>query len=305
MNSKLKKSLIFLLKFYAGLFIATILVILLGLKFTSNPNIISELIWSPDGEWLSFTTNSLGKRDNIFIFNVKNRTVKQLTEDNHYKELALWPNPDNLFFVDQTKDGLYSLNPNNEEITLIEKEIKGFGSNTNFQILAFHKLDSLSKDIIQVIDENNETRIIEKGSGWKDLSNPRVSPDGKLLTYQILNSRNYSYASRHQIRVYDLLNNQEIVSFAGTNPSWSPDNKKIVFIDGSRGLGIYDLNSRSAKQVVAPKIRSLSWHPYLNLIAFSDDRKDGWMIKIINLETSGKENILDSSYVKEIIKNKL
>ena len=142
-------------------------------------------------------------------------------------------------------------------------------NNKNQQKADLLKSDSKGVRLMETDDsfyKNYYTPVIPikyKAESYKEISlpegeamNPRVSPDGSLIVLVQKNN------AKNSISVVDLLNNKvnklELGFDYYNDPSWSPDNTKIVFA-GFKGsaseIYSYDLGNKKIVQITQSPAR--------------------------------------------------
>src|SRR5262249_3072953 len=91
--------------------------------------------------------------------------------------------------------------------------------------------------------QSNKTPTVEQSLNMKSVSGPRISPDGRLVAYQVqeTNWEENAFESEIWIAViatgerYQLTNAKK----SSSSPQWSPDSKRLAFVsdrDGKRQL---------------------------------------------------------------------
>jgi len=103
-------------------------------------------------------------------------------------------------------------------------------------------------DLFTVPAEHGITRNISRSSGISERF-PSWSPDGKWIAYFTDRTGEYELA----IRPSDGSGEEQILTKLGPgfryNPNWSPDSKKIVFIDQAMRVHLHDLEAKTTRQI--------------------------------------------------------
>ncbi|MBU4077549.1 MAG: PEGA domain-containing protein [Euryarchaeota archaeon] len=98
---------------------STVMQLRLGINAAGYYN---DMKWSPEGEKIAFIGNKDGE---IYTINVNNSSIKQLTTNMQAMGLSWKPDGTKLVFV--AADGLYVMNADGSNLTLIKKENFGLG----------------------------------------------------------------------------------------------------------------------------------------------------------------------------------
>ncbi|HXF43757.1 MAG TPA: S9 family peptidase [Pyrinomonadaceae bacterium] len=112
----------------------------------------------------------------------------------------------------------------------------------------------------------------------KRVSDPQVSPDGRLVAYVVGTTDMASNKVVNQIFLFDLSNPQKPAkqltsgNTSSTSPRWSPDGEKIAFVTGGQ-IWLMDTDGRSRKQItdISTGASQPVWSPNGKLIAFLSD----------------------------------
>jgi dipeptidyl aminopeptidase/acylaminoacyl peptidase len=150
----------------------------------------------------------------------------------------------------------------------------------------------------------SQTPTVEQSLNLKSVSNPRISPDGRYVAYQVQKTNWEENAFETEIWIaradsgdtYRLTNSKK----SNSNPVWSPDSKRLAFIsdrDGKRQIYIIAPAGGEAIQLtnVETSVSGMSWSPDGASIAFtaadqeSKARKD-------RKERYGEYEVVQSDY---------
>jgi Tol biopolymer transport system component len=116
-------------------------------------NAISNLAWSPDGNYIALSGYSSGISD-LFLYDMKNKTTRRLTDDNYSEIQPAW-SPDSKIIAFATDRG----------------------SKTNFEKLSFSPMKIGLYDLA-----SKKISLISMSDNFKHI-NPQFSPDGKSLYF--------------------------------------------------------------------------------------------------------------------------
>jgi dipeptidyl aminopeptidase/acylaminoacyl peptidase len=124
----------------------------------------------------------------------------------------------------------------------------------------------------------DQTPTIDQSLNFKSAGNPRISPDGRFVAYQVqeTNWEENAFESEIWIAVvatgerYQLTNAKK----SSSAPAWSPDSKRLAFIsdrDGKRQLYIIAPNGGEALQLTSVEtgVGGFNWSPDGKRIAFT------------------------------------
>src|ERR1044071_3664738 len=150
----------------------------------------------------------------------------------------------------------------------------------------------------------NQTPTIEQSLNLKSVSGARISPDGRLVAYQVQETNWTDNAFETEIWVavvatgerYQLTNAKK----SSTAPTWSPDSKRLAFVsdrEGKRQLYVIAPAGGEAMQLTALEtgVAGFNWSPDGRRIAFtaaepeSKARKD-------QKEKYGEVEVVSSDY---------
>jgi dipeptidyl aminopeptidase/acylaminoacyl peptidase len=123
-----------------------------------------------------------------------------------------------------------------------------------------------------------KTPTIEQSLNLKSAGNPRISPDGRYVAYQVQETNWEENAFENEIWIavvatgerYQLTNAKK----SSSGPQWSPDSKRIAFAsdrDGKRQIYVIAPTGGEAMQLTSIEtgVNSFSWSPDGRRIAFT------------------------------------
>src|SRR5258707_5387390 len=130
------------------------------------------------------------------------------------------------------------------------------------------------------------TPTIDQSLEWKTAFNPKISPDGKRVVYEVQKANWEDNAFDRSLWIVDIATGEShaltSAKKSSTNPAWSPDGKWIAFLsdrpaqitgtpDGKKQLYVISADGGEAQQVtkVENDVNALEWAPDSKRIAFS------------------------------------
>ncbi len=255
------------------------------------------------------------KRYNIWVYDQGTKQSKQLTKFTEFDAHFPGMGPQELVFEAGGK--LYLLNLASEEYKEVNIQV-----NTDFISLAprAEKVANLMShmnispdgkrvlieargDIFSVPAENGYVKNLTASSGVADRY-PAWSPDGKTIAYS--SDRNGEY----QLTLYDLATNTEKTLTSYTSGYryhlfWSPNSKKLAFIDQAMKIHVYDLNTQKTTQVDQALFKyhgalegfRADWSSDSRWLAYAREQDNGnHAIYLYNTDTQAKHQITSEFY---------
>jgi len=128
-------------------------------------------------------------------------------------------------------------------------------------------------DLFSIPAEYGVTRNLTRSSGVAERY-PSWSPDGRWIAYFTDRTGEYELA----VRPSDGTGKEEILTKLGPgfryNPTWSPDSKKIVFIDQTMRIHLHDLETKKTREID----RQMNlYHPALSAFTYSWSSDSRWL----------------------------
>jgi Tol biopolymer transport system component len=211
--------------------------------------------WSPDGRWLVMTSNVDGGDDeDVWVVSADGVSKRRLTTNDVADTAADWlPDGRSIVFERHTATGVETL------------AMSADGTNVRAYVPDAARLKQLrlanggktvaerrSQDgqAVYVKDASGERRIGQKR--WSE--QPSLSPDGR---YAILEQRQDPHEIlSSEIALWDSTTDSVKVLARGTDPSWSPDGRTILFkapaeATGELQIAILDITSGALRTLAA------------------------------------------------------
>ena len=151
---------------------------------------------------------------------------------------------------------------------------------------------------------SEKTPTIEQSLSLKSAANPRISPDGRLVAYQVQETNWEENAFENEIWIavtrtgerFQLTNAKK----SSSAPAWSPDSKRIAFIsdrDGKRQIYLIAPEGGEAMQLTSIEtgVNSFDWSPDGRWIAFTAAEPDS-KAKKDRKEKYGEFEIVQGDY---------
>lgn len=130
------------------------------------------------------------------------------------------------------------------------------------------------------------TPTIDQSLEWKSAYNPKISPDGKRVTYEVQTTNWNENAFERNLWIGDVATGEShaltTAKKSSTNAAWSPDGKWIAFLsdrpgqitgtpDGKKQLYVISADGGEAQQLtkVENDVNAFEWAPDSKRIAFS------------------------------------
>jgi TolB protein len=219
-------------------------------SITNHQSIIMSPRWSPDGNFLAFTSFKRG-RPEIYIRNLKNGTEKRVPPFDGLNLCGAFSPDGKQLLLTLSKDG-------NEEIYSLEIDtLKLKRLTNNYSIDVSPSWSPDGKKIVFVSNRSGSPQIYTMDAGGNNVkritykgsynSSPSWSPRGDRIVYEGLSGDKY------QIFSVDEEGSDPVqLTFEAANnesPSWSPSGRQIVYVSRKNSKSkIFIMNSNGSKQ---------------------------------------------------------
>jgi len=258
---------------------------------TGNDAANSQPMWH--GTTLYFLSDrDKNKRANIWAYDTKKNKLRQITTfedfDVHFPNIGpqdlVFENGGRLYLLDlatekyaevsiQVLTDRATLKPHLEDVSKAvgQPDISPSGKRAVFQARG---------EIFTVPAEHGVVRNLTRSCGIAERY-PAWSPDGKTIAYFSDRSGEYELT----IRPADGSGAEQVLTKLGPGfryrPYWSPDSKKIVFIDQAMRVQLHDLEKKETRQIA----RELwLYHDGLSALKFSWSKDSRWIAFAQDLE---------------------
>jgi dipeptidyl aminopeptidase/acylaminoacyl peptidase len=132
----------------------------------------------------------------------------------------------------------------------------------------------------------SKTPTIDQSLEWKSAINPKISPDGKRVVYEVQKTNWEENAFERNLWISDVASGEAhaltSAKKSSTNAAWSPDGKWIAFLsdrpgqltgspEGKKQLYVISADGGEAQQMTKGEndVNGLEWDPLSKRIAFS------------------------------------
>ncbi len=253
-------------------------------NLTDSPAAESIPMWH--GDTLFFLSDrDDNKKANIWAYDFKKEKFRQITFFKDYDVHFPSVGPDDLIF--EYAGRLYLLNLKTEiyapvvisvvtdRATLKPRLVNVSGNIQNGTVSPTGKraLFEARGDIFSVPVENGIVRNLTRSSGVAERY-PAWSPDGKLIAYFSDRSGEYELTVRNA----DNTGEERVLTKLGAGyryrPQWSPDSKKILWLDQAMKIWVYDFDTKTNKFVDQQK---WLYHPELQGFRVSWSADSRWI----------------------------
>lgn len=247
-------------------------------------------MWAGKGKIYFMSDRGAENRSNIWSYSTGTKEIKQITTfsdyDIHFPSLG----PDDIVFEAGGK--LYLLDLSTEKykevnVKVVTDESTLMAKSENPEKLIENVTPSYDGnraifeargDLFSVPSENGPVLNLTRSSGFAERY-PSWSPDGKYVAYWSDRSGEYELTVRD---MEDPQSEKKLSSYGAGyryNIFWSPDSKKMAFIDKAMDIFIYDMESGSTVKVDKEKkyyegaLRqfSASWSPDSRYLAYAKE----------------------------------
>lgn len=203
-----------------------------GEKSCNNPQ------WSPDSEWLAFTSDRVGGKNQLFVIHPDGGEAVQLTKAENGVGGYAW-----------SEDGKHIAFTSSDADSKATKERKDYLGDfevvrreyNHSHLFTFAVADAM-KEPVAGTQRTKGKEFTVGGASW--------SPDGSRLAFSATINPDLINGGTSDIYVLTIADNsvKKIVTQAGpdNNPRWSPDGKQIVFSSAMGNPKFFHANSQLA-----------------------------------------------------------
>jgi Tol biopolymer transport system component len=270
-------------------FFASIVGIVLAMQVHGGMVMFHYPRWSPDGRSLVLTTNVDGGADEeVWIISTDGKTRRRLTSNDVGDSGADWaPDGQTLIFERHTANGVKTLTMDLD------------GSNVRDYTPDPRRLEQLRTKAGELVVEERTTGdgqaiFVRDAKGARRIGSarwseqPSISPDGRYVVFEERQNPHEVLASN--IVLWELKTNESTVLARGTDPSWSPDGRLLLFktpaADNQLQIVTLDPSSR-ATRVLSPGVHP-QFSPDGKEIVFMSDDPQRSDVYILRVDGSGK-----------------
>src|SRR5260370_29650934 len=156
------------------------------------------------------------------------------------------------------------------------------------------------------------TPTIDQSLEWKIAFNPKISPDGKRVVYEVQKANWEESAFDRNLWIVDVATGEShgvtSAKKSSTNASWAPDGKWIAFLsdrpgqikdtpEGKKQLYVISADGGEAQQLTKTEndVNALDWAPDSKRIAFSTIDPDPKALKD-RKEKYGEYSVIHADY---------
>ncbi len=293
---------------------------LFDLESFSAKNITQDDASSSQPMWHGATLYFLSDRDknkraNLWAYDTKKEKLRQITSyeefDIHFPSIGpddiVYENGGRLYLLDLASERPHevhiqvvtdraTLKPHLEDVTRVARE-------PDISPSAKRVVFSARGELFTVPAEHGVTRNLTRTSGFAERS-PAWSPDGKWIAYFSDRTGEYELT----MRPADGSGEEQTLTKLGPGfryrPCWSPDSKKLVFIDQAMRIQLHDLDKKQTKPI---EKELWQYHGGLSRFAFSWSKDSRWIAYAQDLENrhgaialydtkEGKRHLVTSGY---------
>ena len=281
---------------------------------TGNSTANSQPMWH--GSTLYFLSDrDENKRANIWAYNTQTDKFRQLTKfeefDVHFPSIG----PEDIVFENAGR--LYLLNLAAEKYSEVHVEVvtdratlkprledvSKYAKNANISPNAKRAVFEARGEIFTVPAEHGVTRNLTRSSGVAARF-PAWSPDGKTIACFSDRSGEYQLT----VRPADGSGHEETLTKFGPGfryrPFWSPDSRRIAFIDQAMRVYVHDLDKKETKQIDKElwlyeddlKAFKFSWSKDSRWLTYPHDLENLHSAIALYDTKAGKQSVVTSGY---------
>ncbi|MEO8099323.1 MAG: protein kinase [Acidobacteriota bacterium] len=216
----------------------------------SAPN-TSQLVLSPDGRWLAVQRGQIPRAD-LWLLEIASGVFSRLTSDPDAEVDPVWsPDSRRVLFASrsQAKNELREVTVGTSDEKVIYSDPDAWALDDwsrDGKWIVFRPLKETSVRLLTYGEHKAQT----VGSGTARIDETHVSPDGRWVTFNSIESGDYevyvaafpSFQQKRQISVG-----------GGSQPQWRGDGKELYYLAPDRRLWAVDIKSGSILETGAPR----------------------------------------------------
>ncbi|MEQ1851552.1 MAG: PDZ domain-containing protein, partial [Chthoniobacteraceae bacterium] len=245
----------------------------------------SQPMWAGNGRMYFLSDRDVKKRANLWCYEVAAKSLRQVTSFAEYdvrypsvgpKEIV-FENGGRLFLLDLATEKSREVNVNvvTDKATLRPRlqNVGGLIRNGAISPTGRRVLFEARGDIFSVPAENGIIRNLTESQGVAERY-PAWSPDGKWIAYFSDRSGEYELTLRPADGKGAEKQLTELCTGWRYQPFWSPDSRKIVFIDSAMRIWLHEIETR---QTAAIDRQMWAYHGELENFHFSWSPDSRWI----------------------------
>jgi dipeptidyl aminopeptidase/acylaminoacyl peptidase len=203
-----------------------------GEKSVGNPN------WSPDGQWLAFTSDRVGDRNQIFVIHPDGGEALQLTKTENGVNGFAWSRDGKRFAFTTSDADARTAKERKDHLGDFEVVRKEYNHS---HLWTFEVADALKEPVTGT--QRTKGKDFTVGAiAW--------SPDGSRIAFSATINPDLINGGTSDIYLLTMADNsvKKIVAQPGpdNNPRWSPDGKQLVFSSAMGNTRFFHANSKLA-----------------------------------------------------------
>jgi len=275
------------------------------------------------GETLYFLSDrDANKRFNLWAYDSNRQRFRQVTafkdHDVHFPSIGpaeiVFENAGRLYLLDlkTEKSREVEITVTTDRATLKPhiENVSGSIQRATISPTGKRALFEARGDIFSVPAEHGVVRNLNRTSGVAERF-PTWSPDGKLIAYFSDKTGEYELTVRNTERSVDGQDTERTLTKLGPGfryqPQWSPDSKKILWIDQTMRIWIYDFDTQTNKFIDqqlwmyhgALNNFSVSWSSDSRWIAYAGDKENRNSAIVIYDLKEGKRHEVTSGFYND------
>jgi Tol biopolymer transport system component len=280
-------------------------------RLTHLPSMDTGPVWSPDGTRTAFSSNSSG--GDVYVTNADGSNLTRLTSDPANDGDPSWSPDGKRIAFSSNRDGQYEVYVMNADGSAQTRLTAGLANNggpkwspDGSHIAYWSSVDGTESVYLMNADGSGQ-RKVASGVPFAFASDVAWSPDGSQLAFALLVGQQSNEDGEVFVVDADGSNLRSLTANSVTNdtePAWSPDGRRIVFVSRSHsgkaiisvmnadGSGLVQLaDSLQAKVYFHPR-----WSPDGKQVALEAQAKgqaNGVAIYVMNADGSGLMRLTD------------